>query len=128
MTNYDKNREFTRIPIKIVAEVSFGACTLAGRIRDVSMKGLFLLHNKKMSPGTDCRVVIFLGEGNQQLSIEASGKCVRNDEFGVAIEFVDIGTESYNHLRNLVLYNTEGAQTHQVEEEFKNHLGLKKCE
>ncbi len=41
---------------------------------------------------------------------------------GMAIEFVELTLESYEHLQNLVRFNAPNLET--VENELKEHLGL----
>jgi len=45
-------------------------------------------------------------------------------EDGLAIAFTETEPDSFRHLQNLVLYNSDNAD--QVEDEFGAHLGLKK--
>jgi hypothetical protein len=60
-----------------------------------------------------------------EIEIEVEGVVVHSYAEGTAIQFSKIlGVDSYEHLRNLVLYNA--ADTEQVEDEFRTHIGLKK--
>jgi len=52
------------------------------------------------------------------------GRVQRVAEEGMGLLFTEIGLEAYECLRNLILLNTD--DTKKVEQEFKNHLGLKK--
>lgn len=123
-----EGREFTRIPMKMEAHVVAAAADsiTSDHIRDVSMKGIYLVAEKAFPVGTVCDVVMLVGEPGSQLKIEAKGRVDRSSDAGMAIEFTEIGLESYDHLHNLVLYNSKN--TDKVEQEFKDHLGLKRRE
>lgn len=75
--------------------------------------------------GTLCQVTLLLGEPQNQLTIKAKDRRVRVDDSGMGIEITDILRESFDHMRNLVMYNLAG-DTEKVEKEFKSHLGLKR--
>lgn len=121
------NREFTRVPIKIEGEITLGESNVvSGWVRNVNMKGLFLDCDKQLAVGTDCNVALFLDGPNIQPCIKARSNIVRVEDDGMAIEFTEIlGAESFNHLRNLVLYNSS-TETERVEQELRDHLGLKR--
>ncbi len=121
-------REFTRVPIKMEAEVSSDDTGLtSGEIKDLSMNGIYLVCDEDLAAGTECQVVLFFGEGQGRLRIEVSGKVVRTDDGGVGVEFSEIvGLESFDHLRNIVLHNAQ--ETDEVEKELKEHLGIKRRE
>ena len=55
----------------------------------------------------------------------ANGYVSRSLPDAMAIEFTElIGLESWQHLRNLILYNAEDPV--RAQQEFDTHLGLKK--
>lgn len=122
-------REFTRVPIKIDAEVTSGGKTVfSDQTQDVSMKGLFMLcHGSKNLPeGSLCDVALFLGGKEGGVRIEVKGLVERSTSRGMGIQFTEIGLDSYEHLHNLVLYNSQ--DSHKVEREIKDHIGLKRRE
>jgi hypothetical protein len=120
-------REFTRIPIKMEVTVTAGGKTVTSRdIKDVSMNGIFLFSDGKLGEGSECDIAMLVGEPGSQLEINAKGKIERETANGMAVSFSEIGLESYEHLHNLVLYNSRDAT--QIEEEFRQHLGLKRRE
>ena len=127
MRGEENQREFTRVPIQIEAQVTGGdAPMLRGPVRNVSMNGLFLLCDHPLPIDTDCRLTLLLGDAENQTCINARGIVRRLEDTGMGIEFSHIlGLESFNHLRNLVLYNAS-TDAVQVEQEFKHHVGLKR--
>jgi hypothetical protein len=119
-------REFTRVRAHVEAQVSADSPVLiAGEARDISLNGVYVLCDERLPPGTPCRVFLYLGEPQEQLVIRANGKIARADETGIGVELTGIPVDSFDHLRNLVLYNS-GKELERVEGEFKSHTGIKK--
>ena len=90
------------------------------------MKGVYIPCDSQTPVGTECEIKLVVGSTEDRVCIEARGKIVRSDNAGVAIEFTEMGLDSYNHIHNLVLYNSTGLSPDQIEQERKNHLGLKR--
>ncbi len=75
--------------------------------------------------GTKCRVVILLGDQqDKSAKIEVRGTVLRGQGDGIVVSFSEMTMETYNHLKNVVLYNTP--ETEKVENEFRSHIGIKK--
>ena len=93
----------------------------------VVLTGLYLFCPESLPLGKACQVTLFLGEGQSQIHIEAKGRVIRTDDTGMGIALTEImGADSFDHLRNLVMYNS--ACPNLVESEFKSHIGLKPSE
>ena len=121
----ENKRDFTRAVVGVEAEIIAANRLVHGLVGDVSLKGLFLICDEQLPEGTECIVHLLLGDSDApHLCIETKGKVIRNLDNGIAVEFTEIGLDSYGHLKNLVSMNT--ADIDQVESEFHNHLGLKK--
>ena len=119
------SREFTRIPIHLMVEVTSGDVVLkTDKTTDLSMKGIGLLTDKRLSSDTECTVRIFLGNGSSGININVNGRVIRSTESQMAIEFTKIDLDSYEYLQNLVMHNSNASHD-TVEEEIHNHLGLK---
>jgi hypothetical protein len=123
-------REFTRVPIQLDVEVTSASTPTPQRgchIKDVSMNGLYLLCDHPLPTGSDCQVAIVLGGSESPVKIEVKAKVARTDTHGMGLEITEIiGLESFEHLRNLVRYNS--ASVEQVEQEFSEHVGIKRKE
>ena len=77
-----------------------------------------------MPLGAPCQVRLFVGGRASGACIEAAGEIVRVDDAGVEIMFKEINeTESYHHLRQLVLLNF--GDPDRAGHEFAVHVGLK---
>lgn len=121
MNDRQDKREFTRVPVGVNVQVIGEDVSIQGQSVDVSLKGLFVLCDPQLPVGAKCLVQVLLGDPDNPSVIQTKGKVVRQTESGLGIEITEIeGLESFDHLRNLVLYNTG-----QVEEELKNHAGIR---
>lgn len=117
----ENKREFTRVSIKMKVRVTHGDTVIFSEEgKDISMKGLYLYCDKTLPVGTECDVTIFFGD----LEINTKGIVKRSTESALAVEFTQLDIESYDHLQNLIIYNT--SEIDRVEEEFKSHLGIKR--
>ncbi|MBI4913454.1 MAG: PilZ domain-containing protein [Acidobacteria bacterium] len=124
MDQAPNQREFTRVHLQVQTEVSaLGRVIHSSLSQDLSMKGMLVRTDERLPAGTPCIVRLTLGEGLPE--IRAEGTVVRDYEDGFAIQFTCLlGVESYEHLRNLVLYNA--VDTERIEQEFHDHLGIRK--
>jgi hypothetical protein len=126
MAEQGPHREFTRIStaLEVLVEGPEGT-VLTCSSRDVAMKGLFVATDKPFAPGTPVDVKILLTGTQMPVAIEAHGRVVYLLRDGMGIEFVEIvGIESFEHLRNLILFNAE--QPENVEDELKHHAGIRR--
>lgn len=121
----DKNnkREFTRVAVQVPVEVQAEGHVLLGVITgNVSMKGLLLKTEETLAEGTPCTLRIPLVAGIAEIRAEA--RVVRVYPGAMAFQYTRIiGTESFEHLRQLVIYNAPDAE--QVEGEFQAHTGIR---
>lgn len=128
MVEQSDTREFSRVPIHIVAAATSDGCDpVAGRVRDLSVNGLFLCTKVPMKAGVMCAILIQLAGQADGPLVRCRGEVVRAEDEGMAIKFLEVvGEESFEHLRNLVLYNAN--EVEHVEQEFRKHTGLKRWE
>ena len=118
-------REFTRVTRAIDAQLTSEKRVVTGQVRDISLKGAFVLCDPAMDVGTECRVVVQIGPGEEgEIRAEALASVTRSAPDGLAVQFHDlVGAESYWNLRTLILLNSQDPE--QAEEEFESHLGLR---
>jgi hypothetical protein len=124
MTTEPSKREFTRVSVELRAQMTVGDRAVAGSgAKNISMKGLLFETSEQLPVGTECDVVLFLGDGDIQ--IETQGNVVGLYADGIAVQFSKImGIDSFEHLKNLVLYNAPDLE--QVEHELDIHTGIRK--
>lgn len=124
MKDKANKRDFSRVPVTITAEVRSGDRTVRGSVEDMSVSGLFLACRDPFPPGTECEVLVTLGEGDGVARIEAQGAVVRSDAEGMALALSGTDPDSLTYLRNLVRYNARNVP--QVEEELDQSVGIKR--
>ncbi|GJL53226.1 MAG: hypothetical protein NPIRA02_03580 [Nitrospirales bacterium] len=126
MSEDPQRRECTRVALKHVVELHSGdRVPIQGVLCNLSLKGLYVRCHQHLPLHADCHVTLLLNEGEGEPCVYATGIVVRVDETGLAIEFTNIlGEESLMHLRNLVRFNSHDCLPY-VEQEFREHLGLR---
>ena len=124
MDEQQNQREFTRVPVQVPVEVEAEGRTVRGLLSgNLSMKGLLVGTTEVLPEGTACAVRIVLAEGVAEVRAEAV--VARAYPGALALTFTRlIGTESFEHLRQLVLYNAQDPE--QVELEFHAHAGIRR--
>jgi hypothetical protein len=78
-----------------------------GSSRDLSLSGIFVYTDQKISVDTPCQVEISLSGTTDPLVLQMDGRIIRNEESGIAITFESIDLDSYTHLKNIVRYNAD---------------------
>ncbi len=120
-------REFTRVRTAIPVDIILPSQTLAGTTRDVSLSGCHVVGVAAPTEETHCTVVLHIDGRGGQIQVTAKGVVARILREGFALHFFElVEIESYEHLRNLVLYNAEDPT--KAESEFDTHLGLKRMD
>lgn len=123
----DNAREFTRVDIELSVQIQAGDTIInTDHTKDLSMKGIFVVGDSTLPAGTKCQISLFLQGLEEEVQFEVTGKVCRETAEGMAIEFTELTLEGYEHLQNLVRYNSHDVDT--VDNELKSHIGLKKKE
>jgi hypothetical protein len=84
--------------------------------KDISLKGMYVRSDKRLPIGTACDIQILLTGTTQQLTINLKGRIIRLDDTGLGLHFDSIDVNSFNHLKNLLMYNAPDPDA--IEEEF----------
>ncbi|OGW34027.1 MAG: hypothetical protein A2X58_10825 [Nitrospirae bacterium GWC2_56_14] len=127
---HDERRGFVRVPFNTEVVINAGDWSLHAKTGiDVSMSGLHLTgldraDSGRPLPGTSCRASIHLQAAGHQAQIEADGRIVRSKPGELAVEFIEIELEGYQHLRQLILNNADDPD--RAEEQFNEHRGIKR--
>ncbi len=122
-SDHQHRRQCSRVKLHLRAELLCpGAAVVPGIIANLGLQGGFLHTETPPEEGSPCQVRVFL-DGTDQL-VCAIGRVLRHGPGGCAFRFEElIGLESLDHLRNLVLYNSDDPR--RVEQEMHDHLGLR---
>ncbi len=124
----NEHREFTRVPIKVGVEVRAGDVVIkTHETHDLSMVGIsFRYQGKPVEVGTLCDISVFLEGVDPPIHVDMKGKVGRIGEEELCLEFSEVELESYEHLQNLVRYNSQNIDV--VDKEINEHIGLKRKE
>ncbi|MFH1489296.1 MAG: PilZ domain-containing protein [Pseudomonadota bacterium] len=100
-------REKSRVNFKTQVVLSSGDSEIKADVhsRDISLKGLFVYTDQKLPIGALCEISISLTGTSIELSLRAAGRITRQDPKGLGITFDAVDLESYEHLKNILLYN-----------------------
>lgn len=74
--------------------------------RDISLKGVYCYSPITLPQGTRCKIFIELLGAEEPLRVEVIGHVIREDDQGMALFFDEIDLESFQHLKNILYYNT----------------------
>jgi hypothetical protein len=118
---HSERRSRTRVRFETLVVVRTDETEITARAgsRDVSLQGLYVNTDERLPRDTPCEVEIQLTGSSVLLSIRAQGRVARSDAGGLGIEFESFDPDSYFHLRNLVMYNSEDPETVEQEERFR---------
>jgi hypothetical protein len=126
-----EKREFLRVPFTTEVEVrtedrSFGSSSGI----NISLNGLKLATEQpvpeKGSPWTAKIMLRAFEKQVIQVIIEAHGRVARSGQGTLAVEFMDLDLDSYLHLRQLIICNTD--DTGRTEREFDAHWGIRRSQ
>ena len=96
----------TKIEIHLLDESGQNA-RFDAHSKDLSQKGVFAKTDKRPALDTICRVNIYLSGGIDDIKLEIQGRIVRHTDAGFGVEFESMDLDTFTHLKNVVLYNSE---------------------
>ncbi len=121
----DNRREFTRVPLHFAVRVEGNEEKTCGEMRNLSLRGLFLVCDQEFTVGESCNLRLELGTGDNAIQLGITGKVVRLDDDGVGVEFLSLDSvDTLGHLQNLVLYNSGNPE--ETEKEIHQHKGIQR--
>jgi hypothetical protein len=127
---HDERRGFVRVPFNTEVVIVAGDWSLrTGNGIDISMSGLHLsgldrTDSGKPLPGTACSTSIHLQASGHRALIEADGRIIRSGPDELAVEFIEIELDGYQHLRQLILNNADDPD--RAEQQFNEHWGIRR--
>ena len=78
--------------------------------RDISLRGIYLVPEKKIPLNTFCSLQISFTGASSTMTVTLHGKVCRHDDEGMGIAFLDLSEAGFVHIKNLIaLHNAEGA-------------------
>lgn len=121
-----EKRAFMRVPFTTAVEIRTDDRTIGSTSGiNVSLNGLRLATDQAVpAEGSSCTVKIFLRASEHREVIEAEGTVVRSRQGSLAVEFRGLDLDSYHHLRQLIISNTDDPG--RAEREFDAHRGIRR--
>lgn len=113
-----EKRDFTRVTFKTEAVVDYKGREIRGEVKNLSLKGMFLLTPEKIEKNEEVSAKISLSGASSALFISVTGIVVRVEEDGLAFQLTGMDLDSFIHLKNVISYN-EGDEGKIMEEFFK---------
>jgi hypothetical protein len=104
-----EKRKNKRVPFHAEAMVKNKDIMINGRIDNLSMRGMFLNTDGRLTDDDQVEISISLTGSSSQLSIDLTGRVSRQTDTGIAIVFKEMDLDSFIHLRNVVAYNSADA-------------------
>jgi hypothetical protein len=126
----DERRGFVRVPFNTEVVINAGDWSLRATSGiDISMSGVHLngldrAETGRPLPGTSCTASIHLQAAGNRAAIVADGRIIRSEPGELAVEFIEIELDGYQHLRQLILNNTDDPD--RAEEQFSEHRGIRR--
>ena len=77
---------------------------LPGRLRDISLGGLFIYANDQLPIGDTCRLEVVLYEPDDPINVWLEATVVRQESRGFAVQITGFYQESFARLRDLMLH------------------------
>lgn len=126
MDQMHERREFTRVPFATETIIRGGEkLFVSGNSVDVSMNGLQIAAPEHPYQEEEiCEVELRLTGAEPAVVIRGRGTIARSSPGILVVHFVELDLDSYQHLQQLILNNTEHPE--QAEREFRSHAGIRK--
>lgn len=115
-----EHRQFTRVDRDITVILCTPQSTITGRVQNLSLYSLFVQTHSPLPPHTVVNVKVSLKSEEAEMAMRFTGKVVRSEANGVAIQITDMGIESFLHWKTLVSFAM--GDSDQLEEEFAEYI------
>jgi hypothetical protein len=100
----DNKRESQRVIYDAEARIVAGGESSMGPIRDLSVKGIFIVTDREVEVNSEVTVELHLSGSTTDLSFRINGIVEWKSDQGVGIKFKEMELDSYIHLKNIVSY------------------------
>ncbi|MBW1897681.1 MAG: PilZ domain-containing protein [Deltaproteobacteria bacterium] len=101
-----KKKQRVDFKTKITLKTDKSELNIEGSSKDLSLKGMFIHTNEDIVLNTKCEVEIYLTGMTEKFVLNMQGAIIRQEDNGIAVEFISMDLDSYTHLKNILRYNT----------------------
>ena len=74
--------------------------------KDISLNGVFVSTDVRIPVGTNCNILVKLPGGVEDVILNIEVVISRHTEEGMGVNFDAMDPESFNHLKNIAMYNS----------------------
>ena len=120
ITNHRRN---TRVRFETTADLFFFDQAFANcATSDLSINGIMIIGLQGRRLDEECELRLHLGSGKSEIVLAIKGRVSRITEEGTALHFYEIELDSFQHLKNIVYYNSENPDD--VSKELIDHRSI----
>jgi hypothetical protein len=98
------------VRFNVEATIKVGERHFQGGVENLSMTGMFLVTEERLSEGEAVDITIVLTGTEPPVSVDFNGRVSRIMGNGMGFVFEKIDLDSYVHLKNIVAYNIDDAE------------------
>ncbi len=104
----DNKRKKTRVNFdtQVIIKTDTSEVNETGDLKNLSLKGMFVKSKKKLPKDSTCQTEIILSGSSSNLRLKITGTVIHNTDDGFGIRFDAMDTDSYFHLKNIIMYNS----------------------
>lgn len=99
------DRTKSRVVFHVNASVNDDGRIIDGQVENLSINGMFMKTSENLKVDKEVEVSIYLSGTTSELSLKINGIIIRSDDSGIAVKFVQIGFDSYVHLKSIIEFN-----------------------
>ena len=106
--NDRERREADRVRFEshIVIKTSKDTVGATADSRNISLRGIYLVPEKKLPLDTACTLDITLTGYTSKMTVTVPGRICRHDDQGMAVDFLDMQVDCFVHIKNLIKLHT----------------------
>ena len=119
----EDKRHFSRVGFKVSALLQSDGVVLKGEVKDVSLRGMYLVTEEVLPVGAPVEITIYLSSTEPPIAINVTGEVARLVPGGIGCAFDKMDVDSFTHLRSIISY--QGGDESKAMAEFANYF-LKK--
>jgi hypothetical protein len=100
----EEHRHFSRVDFKVSALLQSDGIALKGEVKDVSLRGMYLVTDEQIPVGSPVEITIYLSSTDPPIVINVSGVVARLVPGGIGCAFDKMDVDSFTHLRSIISY------------------------